>query len=106
MLGRKVKKLRLDRGLTITRLAEKAGVAKAYLSTIERGLQSNPSIHIIEKLCWALGVPVETLIDSVHRQLDDEWIELVQEAMDSGISKAQFAEFLGQQQCAREKKCL
>ncbi|TBL72439.1 helix-turn-helix domain-containing protein [Paenibacillus thalictri] len=96
MIGRKVKKLRLEQGFTLTELAEKAGVAKSYLSSIEREVQSNPSIHFLEKISAVLGIPLETFIhnDGPREQLDEEWLTLVREAMDSGISKEQFAEFL------------
>lgn len=97
MIGKKVKQLRLEKGLTLTELADKAGVAKSYLSSIEREVQSNPSIHFLEKISAVLGVPLETFIHQQpqpHEQLDEEWLSLVREAMDSGISKEQFIEFL------------
>ncbi|UUZ90228.1 helix-turn-helix domain-containing protein [Paenibacillus sp. P25] len=97
MIGKKVKQLRLEKGLTLTELADKAGVAKSYLSSIEREVQSNPSIHFLEKISAVLGVPLETFIHQrpqPHEQLDEEWLSLVREAMDSGISKEQFIEFL------------
>jgi XRE family transcriptional regulator of biofilm formation len=97
MIGKKVKQLRLEQGLTLTELAEKAGVAKSYLSSIEREVQSNPSIHFLEKISAVLGVQLETIIHNDYQpqeQLDEEWLSLVKEAMDSGISKDQFMEFL------------
>ncbi len=98
MIGKKVKQLRLEQGFTLTELAEKAGVAKSYLSSIEREVQSNPSIQFLEKISAVLGVPLETFIQHhphPHEQLDEEWLGLVREAMDSGISKEQFVEFFG-----------
>ncbi|MCC2684782.1 MAG: hypothetical protein K0R75_1681, partial [Paenibacillaceae bacterium] len=68
-----------------------------YLSSIEREVQSNPSIHFLEKISAVLGVQLETIIynqNQPEKQLDEEWLELVREAMDSGISKEQFIEFL------------
>jgi len=97
MIGRRVKQLRMEKGLTLTELAEKAGVAKSYLSSIERDIQSNPSIHFLEKICAVLDVPIESFLQnktSLHKELDEEWLGLVREAMDSGISKEQFLEFL------------
>lgn len=97
MIGKKVKQLRLEQGITLTELAEKAGVAKSYLSSIEREVQSNPSIHFLEKISTVLGVQPETFIHDQYRpqeQLDEEWLGLVREAMDSGVSKEQFVEFL------------
>jgi len=98
MIGTKVKQLRLERGLTLSELAERAGVAKSYLSSIERDIQTNPSIHFLEKICAVLGVPLETFLQekqpAAAEPLDEEWLSLVREAMGSGISKEQFVEFL------------
>ncbi|MFE5323592.1 helix-turn-helix domain-containing protein [Paenibacillus sp. NPDC056579] len=97
MIGRRVKQLRMEKGLTLTELAEKAGVAKSYLSSIERDIQSNPSIHFLEKICAVLEVPIESFLQNkatLSKELDEEWLGLVREAMDSGISKEQFLEFL------------
>jgi XRE family transcriptional regulator, master regulator for biofilm formation len=96
MIGDRVKKLRLERKLSLSELALKAGVAKSYLSSLERNLQTNPSIQFLEKISTVLGVPVDSLILE-HRNkedLDSEWMKIVQEAMESGVSKDQFREFL------------
>lgn len=98
MIGKRVQKLRQDKGLSLSELAERAGVAKSYLSTIERDIQSNPSIQFLEKISAVLGVSMDALLhdneDRDPSQLDAEWIKIVQEAMNSGISKEQFREFL------------
>ncbi|ASN04709.1 helix-turn-helix domain-containing protein [Virgibacillus necropolis] len=99
MIGEKIKQLRQDKNMSISELAEKAGVAKSYLSSIERNLQSNPSIQFIEKIGVVLGVTVNDIIredqaTSTDTQLDGEWLKIVQEAMDSGVSKEQFKEYL------------
>ncbi|WJH36507.1 helix-turn-helix domain-containing protein [Paenibacillus aurantius] len=101
MIGKRVQNLRLRRGLTLSELAERAGVAKSYLSTMERDIQSNPSIQFLEKIAAVLGVTVEALLQPEEPQdsdeadrLDQEWQELVREAMSSGISKEQFRDFL------------
>lgn len=106
MLGEKIKKLRESRGLSLSELAERAGVAKSYLSTIERNLRRNPSIQFIEKIADVLNVsvtslieadpdqPIEALKEREQQNLDAEWLEIVKEAMDSGIDKQEFMEFL------------
>jgi XRE family transcriptional regulator of biofilm formation len=97
MLGKKVKQMRIEKGLSLSELADKAGVAKSYLSSIERDIQSNPSIHFLEKICVVLGVPIESFLQNktaLHEELDEEWLGLVKEAMSSGVSKDQFLEFL------------
>lgn len=96
MIGDRVKKLRLEKKMSLSELAEKAGVAKSYLSSLERNLQTNPSIQFLEKIAAVLHVPVDSLINNQldSSQLDSEWLQLVKEAMESGISKEQFQEFL------------
>jgi XRE family transcriptional regulator of biofilm formation len=97
MIGKRVKQLRSEKGLSLNGLAERAGVAKSYLSKIERDIQSNPSIHFLEKISAVLNVPIEFLFNVEQKQepeLDVEWHQLVREAMSSGITKEQFSEFL------------
>ncbi|MDR7073390.1 XRE family transcriptional regulator of biofilm formation [Fictibacillus barbaricus] len=96
MIGERVKKYRMDKGLSITALAEKAGVAKSYISALERNIQQNPSIQLLEKIADVLNISVDHLINQEvdTKNLDHEWAELVKEAMGSGVSKEQFKEFL------------
>jgi XRE family transcriptional regulator of biofilm formation len=99
LIGEKIKQLRKEKKMSISELAEKAGVAKSYLSSIERNLQTNPSIQFIEKISAELNVSVNELIlddsDAINQdELDEEWLKIVQEAMESGVSKEQFKEYL------------
>ncbi|MBR7797026.1 helix-turn-helix domain-containing protein [Agaribacter marinus] len=98
MIGEKIKSLRTDKKMSISELAEKAGVAKSYLSSIERNIQINPSIQFIEKISKVLGVSVNELIRDKKKnepeELDEEWLKIVQEAMESGVTKEQFKEYL------------
>ncbi|MGG1687287.1 helix-turn-helix domain-containing protein [Pseudalkalibacillus sp. NRS-1564] len=98
MIGEEVKKYRLRKGLSLSELAERANVAKSYLSSIERNIQSNPSIQFLDKISNVLDVSVEVPLqgdDPIHQsELDSEWKKIVKEAMESGISKDQFREFL------------
>ncbi|MCQ6275201.1 helix-turn-helix domain-containing protein [Bacillus sp. V3B] len=96
MIGDRVKKLRQEKKMSLSELALKAGVAKSYLSSLERNLQTNPSVQFLEKISTVLGVPVDNLIleHPNKEDLDSEWMKLVQEAMTSGVSKEQFREFL------------
>ncbi|KKE79684.1 helix-turn-helix domain-containing protein [Oceanobacillus caeni] len=100
MIGEKIKQLRKEKKMSISELAERAGVAKSYLSSIERNLQSNPSIQFIEKISEVLGVTVNELLNNETKQsieydtLDNEWLDIVREAMDSGVTKEEFREYL------------
>lgn len=96
MIGDRVKRLRLERKLSLSELADQAGVAKSYLSSLERNLQRNPSIQFLEKIAGVLNVSVDQLIhEQINKEeLDSEWMKIVKEAMESGVSKEQFKEFL------------
>lgn len=99
MIGEKIKELRKEQNMTLSELAHKASVAKSYLSSIERNIQSNPSIQFIEKICNVLEMSINDLIGTERRTVDDldeEWIQIVKEAMASGVSKEQFKQFIQQ----------
>ncbi|HTG69368.1 MAG TPA: helix-turn-helix domain-containing protein [Candidatus Udaeobacter sp.] len=98
MIGERIKMLRKRNGLSLTELSQRAGVAKSYLSSIERGHQQNPSIQFLKKVSAVLKVTVEEFlhIDQSEQKVDleHEWSELIREAVASGVSKDQFKEFL------------
>ena len=100
MIGQRIKNFRLQKKLTLSELAERAGIAKSYLSSIERNIQSNPSVQFLEKVSAVLGVSVNALLHDDEEEgtdqieLDFEWEKLVREAMHSGVSKDEFREFL------------
>lgn len=98
MIGKRIQELRKEKRLSLSELAEQAGVAKSYLSSIEREIQRNPSIQFLEKIASVLGVDIHTLLGdgplAESQSLDDEWLKLAREAVASGISKDQFREFL------------
>ena len=96
MIGERVKRLRQERKMSLSELAEQAGVAKSYLSSLERNLQTNPSIQFLEKIAGVLNISVDRLIHDEPDQetVDSDWIDLVREAMNSGISKEPFKECL------------
>lgn len=62
-----LKKLRMQRNLSLGQLSELSGVSKVMLSQIEKG-ESNPTINTIWKIATGLQVPYTSLIDS---PLDD-----------------------------------
>ncbi len=59
-----LKKLRLERNLSLGQLSEISGVSKVMLSQIEKG-ESNPTINTIWKIVSGLKVPYTSLIDEV-----------------------------------------
>jgi transcriptional regulator with XRE-family HTH domain len=60
-IGERVKALRLDRGLTLSEVAERASVSTSNLSKIERG-DVSPSFDIVMRICSGLGVAIEQIV--------------------------------------------
>lgn len=96
MIGDRVKRIRKEKKMSMTELAEKAGVAKSYLSSLERNIQVNPSVQFLEKIAAVLNIPLDALLhdEPDMTNLDEDWAELIKEAMNSGVSKDQFREFI------------
>ena len=59
-LGNRLKEMRAELGLTQAELAERVGVTRKTVNTVENGVFT-PSTLLALKLAEALGVPVETL---------------------------------------------
>ncbi|WP_456273080.1 helix-turn-helix domain-containing protein [Bacillus sp. AK031] len=95
MVGEKIKLLRERKGITINELAFTADISKSYISSIERGLQKNPSINVLEKIAHALGVPLDMIIldESENMQVEDDWIHLLKDAIQQGLTKEEFIHF-------------
>ncbi|WP_200956725.1 XRE family transcriptional regulator [Thermococcus barophilus] len=62
-LARNIRRLREEKGLSLTELAEKAGISKSTLSSLEAG-KTNPTISTLWAIADALGVPFGALIGS------------------------------------------
>ena len=58
--GEKVKKIRLEKGLSQEALALKAELDRTYIPSIEKG-ERNVSITVVEKIANALDVKITTL---------------------------------------------
>ncbi len=95
MIGYRVKSLREARKMSITELSAKSGVAKSYISSLERNLQTNPTILVLEKIAKILCIKVDALLnEQVDKVMDEEWMEIMQDVMGSGISKEEMREFI------------
>ena len=64
-LGRVIKQLRRQRGLTQDELAEKASLHRTYLSDVERGTR-NLSIISLHRISAALGTPLSDIFKQVE----------------------------------------
>jgi transcriptional regulator with XRE-family HTH domain len=67
LVGENVRKVRLKRGLTQERFAEKSGFSQQYLSSLENG-RRNPSIVTVYELATALGVSHLELLTPTKRR--------------------------------------
>jgi len=61
VLAARVRGLRADRRLSQATLAERAGIDRSYLSSIERARRNVP-IDTVCRLAWALGVEARELL--------------------------------------------
>lgn len=75
--GKRIKNLRIERGLSQERVALNAGITPAYLGLVERG-QRNATVNIVERICAAMNVSLaeffsestdESQTDIVDRQI-------------------------------------
>ncbi|MBZ5749714.1 helix-turn-helix domain-containing protein [Metabacillus rhizolycopersici] len=100
MVGERLRELRQEKGYSISELAELAGVSKSYLSYIERDVQKNPSLQFLKKIASSLETDVEGLLGTSSSDVqskdfvfDDEWSNLLNKAINEGMSKKDFKEF-------------
>lgn len=62
--GKRIKRLRKERGMTQEDLAFEIGVDRSYMGFIERG-ERNPTLGILAKIAKALKVSLSELLQSV-----------------------------------------
>jgi transcriptional regulator with XRE-family HTH domain len=66
-LGKRVRALRRDGGLTLDVLAERSGVSRAMISKLERG-EKNPTLVVAAKVAEGLGVSLSQLVGVEERR--------------------------------------
>jgi len=93
MIGTNINHFRTQSGISLSELAERAGISKSYLSSIERNLKRNPSIQVIEKIALVLNVDLKTLLEvnlpdpEAKEKQDEEWHAFVEALRQAGIEK-------------------
>ncbi|CAG9613438.1 HTH-type transcriptional regulator SinR [Bacillus rhizoplanae] len=98
MIGKNIYRFRKNRGLTLSELAERAGISKSYLSNIERNINQNPSIQVMEKIALVLEADLNTLLETKinvekKQQIEREWIDFVYELKKAGVDKEELREY-------------
>jgi len=66
VFARRMREVRLDKGLSQEALAHDAGLDRTYISGCERRLR-NPSLISIEKIANALDVPASELLGATSK---------------------------------------
>lgn len=61
-LGRRIRSLRLSKGISLRAVAEAAGVSESFLSQVERGVAS-PSVASLRRIAEALGESVGSFFE-------------------------------------------
>lgn len=61
-IGSILKQYRLNKGWNGKELGLKSGVARGYITEMENGKYTNPSIEVVCKLCMALEITPNDLI--------------------------------------------
>jgi len=67
-LGRRIAYLRKQRHMSQLTLSIRSGVAKSYLSELERG-KRNPTISVLYRLANTLHITLEELLKGVDREI-------------------------------------
>lgn len=62
LLGRNMRRLRRERGLSQEQLAHDADMKRSYVSDMERGTR-NPSVRALGRIAQALKVPPTALLE-------------------------------------------
>jgi transcriptional regulator with XRE-family HTH domain len=62
LLGRRIRRIRQEKNLTLKQIEGRVGVSATHISEIERG-KTSPTIGALEKIASALEVPPSQLID-------------------------------------------
>ena len=74
-IGKKICKLRKEKGFSLSKLAEIAGISKSTLSAIESG-ESNPTISTLWAIANALNVPFGELIPDKYKTITESGISV------------------------------
>jgi transcriptional regulator with XRE-family HTH domain len=73
MNGRNIRELRKKKRMSLDQLSDLSGVSKSYISYIERGLQTNPSLSVLGKMAKALDVELIYLIKILDNSEEEKY---------------------------------
>lgn len=84
-VGQKIKERRNEKGFSLNKLAEMAGVSKAYLWQLENSVSKQPSAEILFKVATALGTTIADLLGKPVRVQSEDFPELQDDEIPDGL---------------------
>ena len=69
LIGKRIKLLRLERGLSQADIEKASGICRSHISKIESGKVGNPGLHTLERLAMALKISVSYLFHFDEKSL-------------------------------------
>ena len=78
-IGRKIRELRMQRGMKLKELSQRVGVTASFLSQVERGV-AVPSISSLKKISDAFGISITSFFgdgDKEEEKVASEFSPLV-----------------------------
>jgi len=64
LVGRNIRRIRVDQNISQERLAFDSGVDRSYLGGIERG-EENPTVDVLDRIADILAIEIHELFESV-----------------------------------------
>jgi transcriptional regulator with XRE-family HTH domain len=68
-LGKVIRQLRTDRGISQEGLAALSGIDRTFMGEIERGM-ANPSFDVLQRIAGGLGVRLSELVRRYESETD------------------------------------
>jgi XRE family transcriptional regulator, master regulator for biofilm formation len=98
VIGKLIYEYRKRKGITLSELAKRAKISKSYLSNIERNMNQNPSIQVVNRIATVLEVDMDTFfrtekLNDVPSGIEQELIDFAEELKETGIEKDQIKEY-------------
>lgn len=75
-IGKRLKELRKQKGISQRFVAEKTQLSQSYLSKIETDKADNPTITIVKLYADAIGVSMSTVFAEVAAPIDDPEVKV------------------------------
>lgn len=102
LVGRNVRRIRLEKGLTQEKFAEQSGFTQQYVSGLERG-RRNPTIVSLYEIALALGVAHTALVTPDDEAREEEARRLEGKARRLAQGRAKRRELKTQTKTARAR---